>query len=291
MSQSNKQIEITKENIEHISKETGVKEEYIRDSVEKQKADEIFRNSKKELDSGTEDRNLKEDLINTARFVGRCFYITPTVPIFGTIINVNTSESSDTIILEVGVEYPDLDDGGKNKKSVFDSKSHKNFRFRMDNKKNVEMMREILDLNNVSKPSELENCKIPIRSNSYNLNYGMSEFGFNKDIPHSNMTLKQKTGRLIQRTLIRLNCFERASSYKGVNSHGDFELNKNPLLYLSLITFLATSLTNWSLFSMMFSTFFGVYFVIVIMNIFYGLSDIFNNNKGDRYYIRQKINK
>lgn len=291
MNQSKTQTEITKEDIKDISEETGLKEEYIEDSVEKQKADEIFEQSKKEVQRDTEDRNLKQKFINTVKFIGRSFYMRATDPIFGTITEINTSGSSNKIILELQVEYPDIADGEESKKSVFKSKTSKELVFDMDYQKNVEKIQKLLDINNVSKPSKLENCKIPIRSTTSELDYGMSAFNFYEDIPHSNMTLKQKTGRFIQRTLVHLNCFERASSYHGTKKHGEFKLNKNIFLYLSIATFIPQLFTGWFILTAFYSTFIGLYIYLVIINILYGLSDIFNNNQGERYYIKQKLKK
>lgn len=280
------QVQISSNDVKDISEETGLKEEYIMDSVERQRADEMFKESKANMESNKSEPDNKRTFKNCFKFLARCFYIRPITPNFATITDISTSSDPNEISLDVETQHPTVADDPDNYR-VKEGTNSRKISFNMNDEEDAEKIQNLLDYNDESKPSDLIECKIPITPGCDEMNFSKSRFYYEDDISHSNMTLSEKSKRFTERTLMKLNCMERASIYLGSDSQGEFTINKNFFLYLSIlavsIQFLIGLQPSFSLFM--------PYLLMVIINILIGAKDVFENNSEDRGYIKQKLKK
>lgn len=288
--QKTEQINIDECDVKQIKDSTNIEEEYIKESIERQRADEFFRKS--EVDETDADdinkfTNYISDLKTFGRFLIRCVYMRPTVPNFATVTDVRSPQDSNYISIKTETEYP-VSNGKKYKKEkeIF-SKTFKLY----NNPKDNEIIQRLLEYSNVSKPTQLIDKKIPIKPDQKDIHHKKTPFEYSIDLNKSDMSFTGKIYRKYNRVMMRLNCYERSSMVRGHNSNGEFRLNKNILLYFSMLSILPTLFTSIAFFDIMFTVSFISYSILLIINIIFGSLEFILDERDERSYVKQKLNK
>lgn len=284
--QNSSQIEIDSSDIDEITESTDIEEEYIIDSIERQNADLLFEESKRQKEESSS--NTAEDIKKLSKFLARCVYMRPTTPNFATVTDVRSPENANFIRIKTETKYPECD-GYRYKKE--DEKSTRTFKL-YNNNKDTTVLENLLDYTNASKPTDLIGKKIPITPDNTERRFGKSKFDYKIDVKKPDMTISQRFHRVFRRVAMRTNCLERESEDKGTrDSYGDFVFNKNIFAYIGILSFIPATFSQSTLFNSLFISFSVCYLILICFNILFAVLQIIFKNKGCRTYINQKLNK
>lgn len=287
--------EITEGDIKELSDETPIDEEYLRDSVQSQRADNKYEESVLDADYQNKNMNTVNKIKNALRFVSRSFFPNPTIPNYGKVIDVRSPKDIDTIIIETKTEYAEI----PSEYEDYDRYAFKEFEFNLKSTESKEKLDRLVHTLNVSRPSDLEGKRIPtVFINEYDdkspmigrrQKYRFYPFNYKIDVIHSNMTNSEKVGRYIRRMLMKLKCFERSKDTG--EKQGKYCFNRNVLVYLNLVLGIPAILSSNPLLMCFGFFFMGLYLTCVIASISAGIYEVFTKNEGERDRIETKINK
>lgn len=282
-------IRISESDVQEMKKNTGIEKEYIEKAAEHQRADKRFKEIEtKEDDSDSESTSNINKLKKGIKFISKCVYMNPDTPNFAKVKEVKAPKKSNNIKLITELEY--------NKYNFIDNKLTKDkmsntSEFVLNNQYDKERLNYLLEYVGVNKPSELKDKNIPTKPYQNSSRFGKTKFNYDIDFLSSDMTISDRLIRFKRRSLMRINCIERSSKFGFESTYGDYEMNKNILLYISLGLSIIEIMSDSIIIYGLLLFFVSVYIILFLYNLVYGISEILTKNKDERVYIQQKINK
>lgn len=197
-----------------------------------------------------------------------------------TVKNIKSPEDRKVIKIITEVDYPDLPTDSSDEILI------EKFVYRLPDKKDD--IQYLLDFANVSSPSELVGESVPIKPESYTKrNDEFHNITYNIHKPKD--TIWSKLKHVTIRIMMKLRMFERGSHYSNELTYGEYILNKNFIIWLSIIT--SPFLLTKNVFLLLPITLGLYYLTLVSYGLIRGLYDYIVNEEGDRLYIKQKIEK
>lgn len=267
-------IEISSEEIEETSEKLGIDRKYIEDSIHRQRADKKFHN----ITSESENKSSKFNTVkNGILFFQNAIYSTATIPNFATVTKVESPEKQKTIKITTATEYPDLPT------DELDGMFHKTFTYKLPDE--YDKIQYLLDFNDVSSPSELKGKSIPIVHKNENVKTSISPIDYKIHKPKN--TIWGKFCYYSMRASMRLRLFERASKCSNLPDYGKITFNKNVYIWL----FILTSPIHFTAFGLINLLFIALYLLFLGWVLIRGTYSFITQEKGDRLYIKQKIEK
>lgn len=282
-------ISISESDVKEMKKNTGIEKEYIEKAAEHQRADRRFKETgTKEDDSDNESTSYINKLKKGIKFISKCIYMNPDPPNFAKVKEVKAPKKSNNIKLTTELEYNKYNFINNNLNKDKKSNTHK---FVLNNQYDKERLNYILEYVGVNKPSELKDKNIPTKPKQNRSKLSKTKFNYDIDALSSDMTISDRLIRFKRRSLMRINCIERSSKFGFESTFGDYEINKNILLYISLGLSIIEIMSDSIIIKRLLLFFVSVYILLFLYNLVYGISEILTKNKDERVYIQQKINK
>lgn len=206
-------------------------------------------------------------------------YSTATIPNFATVTKVESPENQNIIKITTATEYPNLPT------DELEGMFHNTFTYELPEES--DKIQYLLDFTDVSSPSELKGKSITILYKNENVKMSISPIDYKIHKPKN--TIWGKFCYYSMRASMRLRLFERASKCSHTHDYGKITFNKNAYLWLFILTspihFISTGLGIINLlFIVLYSLFLG-------WGLIRGAYSFITKEKGDRLYIKQKIEK
>lgn len=289
--------EIGEDEVDEMAEKTGLDPEILQSSIDTQRADEKY--EKYEQDESEPEgstRSRLEKAKTFVRFLGNSAVRNPTLPRLGTVTEVDAKDSEDQIQVTVEVTYPELPYENPESDTMVQTITY-------DLNEEKGDLDFILQKAGVSKPSQLEDEKVPVFLRSEEKLGSMEVPTFR--IPDRNDTLEEKFNYNLLRTLYRIKAFERCGSNTEAMDEGEFFINRNIFLSLSLAMLLSGGLVGaigefasiGYLTGVMYfigvcsGIIAGLYLIAVLSSFASAASSYATNPEGERDYIRDFINK
>lgn len=232
---------------------------------------------------------------NGLDYIRKCFYNTPTVPNYSEVININSPEDSEEIVIKTKTEFSNIFSEYEENKTH----SIKEHTLDLSQNEDRDKIKKLISKTNISEPSELIGERIPTKpTKDYRYTDRLPyhrpknryyDFDYIIDVTHSKMTILEVINRYIYRILMKLNCIERYRKENNMNQ-GRYRLNRNIFLYVSFIIGMFALLTSSIFLTVLSGILTSAYITIVLRSLALGLYDFVSNNPENRYKIKSKLN-
>lgn len=268
-------ITISSDEVRKTSEKLGIEPKYIGEAVERQRADERYRETKSHSNS----KNKSNKLDTGFRFLQNIIYSTSRIPNFATVTKIESPKNYNIIKIHTESDYPNL---------PTDSSKEFTKTFKYNLPSDSDKLQSLLDFVGVSSPSKLKDKSIPIKPNTRTKGRSkLHKVYYNIHQPKD--TVWSKCKYYTYRAGMKLRLFERVSKCGNYHKYGDYTVNKNICLLLFIVT--SPILFTNSLLFFISLIFLFIYSLFLGHNLLYGIYSFITEEEGNRLYIRQKIEK